>query len=519
VTEATSIPTPTVARLEEQLDPTAELGERVALEGGSLREHTARGVIVNSAFQVGFAVLNLVKRVGVAAFLTTSQFGLWGIIATTLITLGWLKQVGISDKYIQQDEPDQEVAFQKAFTLELAYTLLFYVFLFVALPVYALAYGRPAIILPGLILSLSFLATAMQTPIWIAYRQMRFVRQRGLEGIDPVISTVVTLGLAVAGAGYWSLVIGAVAGGFSSAAAAVAWSPYRLAWRFDRRALGEYFGFSWPLVLSSASGIVIVQGSILIGNYAVGLAGLGALALANAFASFADRVDDVIRHTIYPAVCAVRDRADLLFEAFAKSNRVALMWGLPFGIGLALFAPDLVHFALGDKWRGATGLMQAFGLIIGFRQIAFNWTVFMRAVDRTRPIAISGLLAVASFAVVTVPLMLILGLTGYAAGMAVALIVDLAVRGYYLSRLFTRFRLAKHVARAVAPSLPAVVLVLTVRLASSGMERTPAIALAELGIYALATGVATYAFERPLVREVLGYLGARRGRSPAPGYR
>jgi O-antigen/teichoic acid export membrane protein len=514
VTEATSPPTTATAQFEQQFDPAAELEQRVALEGQTLREHTARGVIVNSVFQVGFAVLNLVKRVGVAAFLSASQFGVWGIIVTTLITLGWLKQVGISDKYVQQDEPDQEVAFQKAFTLELAYTLVFYGFLIAALPLYALAYGRPQIIAPGLILSLSFLATALQTPIWVAYRQMRFVRQRTLEGIDPVVSIVVTLGLAVAGAGYWSLVVGGVAGSFSCAIAALKWSPYRLAWRFDRGALREYLGFSWPLVLSSASGIVIVQGSIMIGNYTVGLAGLGALALANAFAGFADRVDDVIRHTIYPAVCAVRDRTDLLFEAFAKSNRLALMWGLPFGIGLALFAPDLVHFVLGDKWRGAIGLMQAFGLIIGFRQIAFNWTVFMRAVDRTRPIAVSGLVGVVSFAVVTAPLMLAFGLTGYAAGMSIALLVDLGVRGYFLSRLFEGFRLARHVVRAVAPSVPAVTLVLAVRLASSGMERRPIVALGELALYAIATAIATFAFERPLVREVFSYM--QRSPKPAP---
>ena len=38
-------------------------------------------------------------------------------------------------------------------------------------------------------------------------------------------------------------------------------------------------------------------------------------------------------NTLYPAICAVRDRKDVLFEAFVKSNRLALMWALPFGFG------------------------------------------------------------------------------------------------------------------------------------------------------------------------------------------
>ena len=32
-----------------------------------------------------------------------------------------------------------------------------------------------------------------------------------------------------------------------------------------------------------------------------------------------------------------------------KSNRLAMMWGIPFGVGLALFAADLVHHVIGRE--------------------------------------------------------------------------------------------------------------------------------------------------------------------------
>ena len=99
----------------------------VALGDRGLRRHTARGALINSAFQVGFALIGLVRQIAVAIFLTASEFGFWGLIVATLLTLGWLKQIGISDKYVQQDEADQQVAFQRAFTLELAYTGVFFV--------------------------------------------------------------------------------------------------------------------------------------------------------------------------------------------------------------------------------------------------------------------------------------------------------------------------------------------------------------------------------------------------------
>lgn len=491
---------------EDDAQPVKETFEdRFGLAGKSLRRHTAHGALINSAFQIGLAGVGLLKRVGVAAFLTTGEYGLWGILVTTLLTLSWLKQIGISDKYIQQSEGDQELAFQKAFTLELAYTLCFYAVVLLSLPIYAIVYDQPDLLLPGFVLSLSFLATAFQTPIWISYRRMRFVRQRTLESVDPVLSAALTIGLAAAGMGYWSLVIGATAGSFAAALAAVLTSQYRIAWRFDRGALREYFGFSWPLFLAGLSGIVVVQGSVLVGNATVGLAGLGAIALANSFGVFADRVDDIVSRTIYPAVTAVKNRRDLMFEAFEKSNRLAVMWGLAFGLGLTLFAGDLITYLLGERWRPAVPLLQAFGLIVGFRQVGFNWTIFMRAVGWTRPIAAWGALAVLNFAVVTAPLMFWLGLNGFALGMASGLVLNLMIRGHYLAKLFPGFHIGRHLLRVAAPMALPAVMILGLRLMEDA-PRTTDIVILEIVAYVLLTTGMTWIFERPLLSEALGYL-------------
>src|SRR4051794_10819963 len=491
-------------------DRFAAVGQR------GLRAHAAQGAIVTSTFNIGYAALGMVQRVVVAAYLSATAFGFWGLIVTALVTISWLKQVGVSDKYVQQDEEDQEKAFQRAFTLELVYTLAFTVVIAVVIPLYGLIYGRSSIVFPAFVLSLGLLVSPLQSPIWIAYRQMRYLRQRVLEAVNPVVTAIVTIGLVVAGAGYWGLIIGSHAGTFASAIVAVISSPYKLKLKFDRRSAREYFTFSWPLFLSNASSLVVVQGAILVGNYTVGLAGLGALALASSFSAFIDRVDGIVRITIYPAVCAVKGRIDVLYEAFVKSNRLALMWALPFGVGLALFAPDLVDFVLGSRWEVATGLLQAFGLILAARQIAFNWVVFMSAIGNTRPLAINGVLQIAVFALVTTPLMLTLGLTGYALGMAVTTVLELALRGWFLSRLFEGFNITSHVARAIAPIIPPTALVLGLRLLESG-NRSAGEAVGELALYAIVTIGSMYLFERRFIAELMGYLrGAVRPAATQP---
>lgn len=500
----------------EETAPLEHYSDRFDLGGRGLREHAARGAVINSAFQVGLVALSLIRNLALAVFLTASEFGLWGLVVTTVLTLAWLKQVGIGDKYVQQDEVDQVSAFQKAFTLELAYSLCFYALLLIALPVYAVVYDRPEIILPGAVLSIALVTGAMQTPIWIPYRQMRFVRQRLLEAVDPVISTVLVIALAVAGLGYWSLVIGIVTGSIAGAVVALATSPFPLALRYDRGALREYFDFSWPLFASGMSGLIAVQGTVIIGNYTVGLAGIGIIGLAGQVAKFADQIDAIISRTIYPAVCAVKDRVDLLHETFVKSNRLALMWGMPFGVGLTLFAPDLVEFVLGESWAPAETLLQAFGLIFAFRQVGFNWMLFFSARGNTRPVAVEGIAIVTVFVLVTAPLLIVLGLTGYVIGAAATVAAQLAVRGYYLSRLFEGFSFVTHLARAVAPTAVAAGAVLVSR-PLIGAERSLGLVTAELVAYVAITALATLLFERRLLAEIGGYLrGSRGGFSGGP---
>ncbi len=503
---------------EPGLEPASEVDEPPILRnrtidtgGRTMRQHAARGVAINSAFQVGLAGLGLLRRLVVAAFLTQTEYGLWGILIATLITLSWLKQIGISDKYIQQSDNDQEVAFQKAFTLELIVSLLFFAFVVAALPLYASAYDHPELIVPGIILAASAPISAFETPIWIAYRHMQFVRQRVLLSIDPVIALAVTIVLGALGYGYWALVVGAVAGSVLGALAATITCPYRLRLRFDRGTVAEYTKFSWPLVALGVTNMITIQGTLLIANRTVGLVGVGSIGLASAIASFADRVDGIVSQTIYPAVCAVADRTKLLQEAFVKSNRVILMWSMPFAVGLALFADDLVTFVLGERWSSAVGLLTAVALIVGVTQIAFNWSIFMRAVNNTKPLFYASLLSLVIFAVVMVPAFLAWGLTGYAVGLAATVVGQLILRGYYLSKLFEGFGILRHSIRAIAPSVPAAGIVLLLRLLID-LDRTVVLALGELVLYVGTTIVFTILFERRLVAEMLSYARGSVGR-------
>jgi O-antigen/teichoic acid export membrane protein len=486
---------------------------RAAAVAGGLRRHAARGTAINAGFQIATAALVFLQRIIVAALLTPKQFGLWGIVLMTLLTVLFLKNAGIAEKFVQQDEPDQERAFQKAFTIDLLLSLACVALVAVTLPLFALAYDQESMIGPGLLLSLAIVGHSLQAPIWVHYRDMDFVRQRLLQSIDPLTGFVVTIALAAAGAGYWSLVVGAVAGAWTAGIVAVVKSPHAVRVVFDRATLREYFRFSWPVVVSNGAGVTVGQCSQLITSRAIGLAATGGMNLAYSVTSFTRGVDGVVTQTIYPILCTVRDRRDLLFESFVKSNRIALLWGMPFGVGVALFAGDLEHLVVGDRWAFAIGVVQAFGIVAAIDQLGFNWTAFCRVLDQTRPMAVLGVVSLASFIPATLPLTIAHGLDGFAAGWVLWGLVMLGARTYYLRRLFAGFSMVRHAVRAALPTVPAIGVVLLARLAETG-ERGPVTVLAELALFVAAAALASVLLERRLLREMWGYVGRR---ASAPG--
>ncbi len=480
--------------------------------GTGLRIRAARGTIVNAVFLVGVNTLNLVRGFLVAAFLTTAEYGVWGVVLVVLFTLMFLRQVGIGEKYIQQDEDDQELAFRKAMTFELALAGVVLVAGLALVPALAAIFGNAAIVAPALAALLIVPAQALQAPLWIFYREMNFVRQRKLQTVEPVAGFVIAVALLIAGWNYWSLIVGAIAGAWLGALVSLRASPYRFAWTWDAQTLRSYASFSWPLFLAGMSGIVVGQGLLIVGEAKLGLAGVGIIALASTISQYSDRADQAITQTIYPTICAVKDRADLLYEAFVKSNRLALMWGAPFGLGLALFAEDLVQFGIGERWRPGIGLMQAIGVSVAVHQIGFNWDAFYRARAETKPIAVASAIAIVAFLGIGLPLLATEGLRGLALATLLVEAVNFATRMVYLRRLFPDFRFLRHAGRALLPSLPAVALVAGLRLAF-GEEATLLAALGMLALYGIVTLAATALLERRLLREIVAYLRRR----PAAG--
>ena len=158
-----------------------------------------------------------------------------------------------------------------------------------------------------------------------------------------------------------------------------------------------------PVFVSLVAALVVAQGQILAFDIDRGLAWVGFVTLAATLSRYIDRADTIVTSTIYPAICAIRDRTRALEELFVRSNRATLLWVLPACAGAVLFAGDLITFVLGDEWQPARGLIQGLAVATAMGQLGFNWFSFYRAHERTRPPAVEAVVAAVAFCALAVP--------------------------------------------------------------------------------------------------------------------
>jgi PST family polysaccharide transporter len=188
-----------------------------------------------------------------------------------------------------------------------------------------------------------------------------------------------------------------------------------------------------------------------------------------------------------------------------KSNRLALSFGLPFGVGLALFAEPLIVDGLGSRWAPAVGVVQAFALVAAADQVFFNWTAFHRALGNTRPIAVASVTMMVVFVGVAIPLLLAEGLDGLGIGMAITGFAGLCVRAFYVRRLFGGVGLVRLVVVAAVPTALGALAVL-------GLD-------APVYVYVAVVAVVTWLLQGSLFREALGYLARRSSAQSEPATR
>lgn len=310
------------------------------------------GVVWKFMERMSAQIVTFIVSIILARLLTPEDYGSIAVINVFIAIANVFVVSGFGNALIQKKNAD-DVDFSSVFYFNIVFSCILYAGLFFAAPYIADFYHIP-ILGPGLrVLGLKLPLAAVNS-IQHAYvsRNMIFKKFFLSTSIGTVLSAVVGIGLAYAGAGIWALVAQYLTNSFIDTLVlliTVKWRPI-LAFQIGR--LRSLLSFGWKVLCQNLVLTVYDQlKSIIIARkytsedlayYTKGIS-FPSLIITN--------INSSIGSVLFPALASCQEDKDKMRQGVKRSITVSAYLVFPLMAGLFLVASELVPVLLTEKWN------------------------------------------------------------------------------------------------------------------------------------------------------------------------
>lgn len=321
----------------------------------------------------------------VARVLTPEDYGLMGMALVFLGFVELVNEFGIGAAVVQREEiTARQVDQLGGFSIVVG--LLLFGACAAASPLVAAFFHEPPVRWIVVVLSFNFVISSFRViPRSLLTRELRFRELAWIDGAGAVVTSLLTLVLALAGFRYWSLVAGGVASAVVSTVLVLRLRPVWPGWPGQLETIASEIRFGWNVVVSRVAWYAYSNADFAVVGRILGTVALGAYNIGWTLASVPVEKISVLIGRVTPAVFArVQDEPERLRRYLRLVTQGISLLTFPAAVGLALVTDDFVLVVLGDKWRPAIVPLRLLALYGGFRSVTTLFAQILTATDRTR---------------------------------------------------------------------------------------------------------------------------------------
>jgi O-antigen/teichoic acid export membrane protein len=230
-------------------------------------------------------------------------------------------------------------------------------------------------------------------------RALEFKWRSILELSAGVVNAAVTLGLALAGFGVWSLVYGSLVGAVWRTVGLNILHPFVQLPSFAFKGLGKLFSFGGYTVFARALGNLCMQADTIIGGRVLGQEQIGYYSVGMNLASLPmQRVSSIVNTVAFPAIARIQGERERVLSYLLKSFRLLNFFSFPVFWGIAAVAPEIVRVLLGAQWEPAILPLQILAFAMPIRMLWQFMPSILQGLGHARLVAQNTLLYVAMIA-------------------------------------------------------------------------------------------------------------------------
>jgi PST family polysaccharide transporter len=339
-----------------------------------LSEQVAPALRWSFAQQIVGRVASVASGIVLARILVPEDFGTFAVALTVVNVLFGLNDVGMLLAVVRW-QGDLRHGARTAATLAMGFSAVLYAGCFAAAPWFANAMNSPDSTWILRVLSLTILIDGITTvPNGLLHRALRQDRLAIAEfGAIPV-GVVVTIAMAAAGYGAWSLAIGQLCGNVVSGVLMMLFSPFVPRPGFDPAVARPMLAFGVPLALTSLLEYLLFNADYVVVGRVLGPVALGLYLLAYNISGWPVTIltDAIRRVSIVGFARLDADDPDTLINSFERTFVLLLTLAVPISLGLAVLSSELVQVVYGDRWAPAAQVLRYLA-VLGCVRVAVGY--------------------------------------------------------------------------------------------------------------------------------------------------
>ncbi|MGW6571760.1 oligosaccharide flippase family protein [Streptomyces sp. NPDC054945] len=348
-------------------------------------------------------------------FLGPEAWGVYGIAQTVLLVLLSANELGVSLAIVRWEGDPRRFA-PTVLTLSAASSCLLYAVLFAVAPAVAGVLGSPEASGVLRVMCLCVVLDGLaQVPAGFLTREFAQGRRMAVDGLNFVLSTAVTLLLAVQGWGAMSFAWGSVVGNVAALIGCCLAAPGTLTFGWDREQARALLKFGLPLAGASMLALGVVNVDTMVVGSALDPLALGFYVLAFNISGWPVRIiSEAARRVSFAGFSRLADSPQALAAGFARALGVVMAGTVPICVLLAALAAPVVELIYGERWLPAARALpwlMALGLVRIGCELAYDCLVAIG--HRRSLIGVQGL-----WLIVLIPALVIGARTGGIVGVA-----------------------------------------------------------------------------------------------------
>jgi O-antigen/teichoic acid export membrane protein len=324
-----------------------------------VKRKSVRGGFVAVAAQGAKVLLQTGTLMLLARLLSPDDFGLTGMAATLTGFLSLFRDAGLSAATVQRRDVTHE-QISTLFWINLAVGIGLAACTVLMAPLIVRFYGEPRLYWIVIVTGTAFIFNGLVAQHGaLITREMRFATQARIDLTALAAGSAVGSVMAFLGWRYWSLVgMGLVSSIVSAAGVllAVSWAPGPPRWGVGVRSMLRFGG------LATCNGFLVFlawnSDNILLGRF-WGANALGLYGRAYQLATLpVEQLTSTLSGVAISGLSAIQDDADRLSRSFLRGYSLLLSATIPIAISCPLFAAEIIHVVLGDKWMGVVPIFR-----------------------------------------------------------------------------------------------------------------------------------------------------------------